>query len=100
MEIFKEIMVELLKNREIDLTALQKERSEYIQESVGDFQLNDMLLKLADAEADAGQKRIRRVHASRLEDGNVVAFSGILDEDGRSRTIRCSNVRLRVFREE
>lgn len=100
VEIFKEIMVELLKNREIDLTALQKERSEYIQESTGDFQLNDMLLKLADAEADAGQKRIRRVHASRLEDGNVVAFSGILDEDGRSRTIRCSNVRLRVFREE
>ena len=100
VEIFKEIMVELIKNREIDLTALQKERSEYIQESAGDFQLNDMLLKLADAEADAGQKRIRRVHASRLEDGNVVAFSGILDEDGRSRTIRCSNVRLRVFREE
>ena len=30
-EIFKEIMVELIKNREIDMEALKKERSDYIQ---------------------------------------------------------------------
>ncbi len=100
VEIFKEIMVELIKNREIDLTALKKERSEYIQESTEDFQLNDMLLKLADAQEAVGQKRILRVHVSRIEDGSVVTFSGILGEDGKTRTIRCSNVQLRVFREE
>lgn len=99
VEIFKEIMVELIKNREIDLAVLEKERSEYIQEGTEDFQLNDMLLKLADAEEDAGQKRIRRIHVSRIEDGSTVTFSGIPDEDGNMRTIRCSNVRLQVLRE-
>lgn len=98
--IFKEVMVELIKNREIDLTALQKERSEYIQENTEDFQLNDMLLKLADAEETRGQKRILRVHVSRIEDGSVVTFSGIPEKDGGMKTIRCSNVQLRVFREE
>lgn len=98
--IFKEVMVELIKNREIDLTALQKERSEYIQENTEDFQLNDMLLKLADAEETRGQKRILRVHVSRIEDGSAVTFSGIPEKDGGMKTIRCSNVQLRVFREE
>lgn len=100
VEVFKEVMVELIKNREIDLKDLQKERSEYIQESAGDFQLNDMLLKLADAQEEAGQKRILRVHVSRIEDGSTVAFSGIPDEDGKTKMIRCSNVRIQVFREE
>lgn len=98
--VFKEVMVELIKNREIDLDALLRERSEYIQDSTGDFQLNDMLLKLADAEEAAGQARIRRVFVSRIEDGNMVTFSGIPDADGKKKTIRCSNVQLRVFREE
>ncbi len=100
VEIFKEIMVELIRNRDIDLTALTKERSEYLQDGAEEFQLNDMLLKLADAEAEAGKKRIRRIHVSRIEDGSTVLFGGILAEDGRRREIRCSNVRLRVFREE
>ena len=91
--------MELIKNREIDLDALLRERSEYIQDSTGDFQLNDMLLKLADAEEAAGQARIRRVFVSRIEDGNMVTFSGIPDADGKKKTIRCSNVQLRVFRE-
>ncbi len=100
VDIFKEVMVELIKNREIDLTVLTKERSEYIQDSTEDFQLNDMLLKLADAEAEAGNKRIRRIHISRIEDGSTAVFSGIPDGEGKKREIRCSNVRLRVFREE
>lgn len=98
--VFKEVMVELIKNREIDLDALLRERSEYIQDSTGDFQLNDMLLKLADAEEAAGKARIRRVFVSRIEDGNMVTFSGIPDADGKKKTIRCSNVQLQVFREE
>lgn len=92
VEIFKEVMVELIKNREIDLTVLTKERSEYIQDSTEDFQLNDMLLKLADAEAEAGRKRIRRIHVSRIEDGNTVVFSGSRtkrERDGRSDAPMC-----------
>ena len=48
VEIFKEIMVELIRNREIDIEALKKERSEFIQDQTSDFQLNEMLLQLSE----------------------------------------------------
>lgn len=100
VEIFKEVMVELIKSREIDLTALQKERCEYIQDNPEEFQLNEMLLKLAGAETDAGRKRIVRVRAVRVEDGKTVVFPEIPDETGGVRSICCSNVRLWAVREE
>lgn len=100
VEIFKEVMVELIKSREIDLTALQKERCEYIQDNPEDFQLNEMLLKLAGAETDAGRKRIVRVRAVRVEDGKTVVFPEISDGTGGVRSICCSNVRLWAVREE
>lgn len=46
VDIFKEIMVELIKSKEINLVALQKEKSEYIVEETLDFQLNDMILNV------------------------------------------------------
>ncbi len=92
VEIFKEIIVELLKSREIDILALQKERSEFIQESSGGFQLNEMLLNLLEEQETAGSRKIRRVAAYRIEDGNVVVFEHVSDEQGNPKTIRCSNV--------
>ena len=44
VEIFKEIMVELVRSKEIDIEKLKRERSEFIQEQTDDFQLNEMLL--------------------------------------------------------
>ena len=96
VEIFKEIMVELIKNREIDLDVLKKERSEYIQERPEEFQLNEMLLHLA--EAYPGNQDIRRVEVYRIEGGGTVTFQGVPDESGRKRSIRCSNVLVRVIK--
>lgn len=98
VEIFKEIMVELIKNREIEIPALRKERSEYIQDRPGDFQLNEMLLDLIDGEAD--YESISRIETYRLEDGNIIEFANIINEDGDRKKIRCSNVLIRVVREE
>ena len=39
VEIFKEIMVELIRNKEIDIEKIKRERSEFIQEQTEDFQL-------------------------------------------------------------
>ena len=91
-------MVELIRSREIDIPALKKEKSEYIQEQSGEFQLNVMLLYLIEEYPAFGD--IRRGEASRMEDGNVVRFEDVLDEDGNRRTIRCSNVSVHVGKEE
>jgi len=98
VEIFKEIMVELIKTREIDIAALQKERSEYISEHTADFQLNEMLLNLIESEPH--RSGIKKIEAYRLEDGNDVVFEHVKNEDGQERSIRCSNVLIRTVQEE
>lgn len=94
VEVFKEIMVELIKNREIDLDALQKERSQFIQDKPEEFQLNDMLLTLA--EGDGSLKGIRKLEVYRTGSGEAVVFAGVRAEDGTKKQIRCSDVLLRA----
>lgn len=94
VEIFKEIMVELIKNRDMQISVLKKERSQFIQDRQGEFQLNEMLLQLVDENPEF--ENVERIEVSRLEEGGTVDFEGILDEDGKRRKIRCSNVRIRV----
>ena len=97
VEIFKEIMVELIKNQEIDIAVLLRERSEYIQDLPGEFQLNEMLLHLVEEYPEF--RGIRRVETYRIEDGGTVTFEGVLDQDKAAKTIRCSNVLIRVGKE-
>lgn len=97
-EVFKEIMVELIRSRRIDIPTLKKEKSEYIQEQSGEFQLNVMLLHLI--EEYPAFENIQQVEAYRMEDGNVVRFTDVLNEDGNRKTIRCSNVSVNVIKEE
>ena len=87
-------MVELIKNQEIDISALLKERSEFIQDRPGEFQLNEMLLYLVEEYPEFHD--VKKVEAYRIEDGSVVTFEGILNEDKARKTIRCSNVLIRV----
>lgn len=92
VQIFKEIMVELLKGREIDMEVLREERRNYISEASGGFQLNEMLLNLAETYG----LRMRKVEAYRIEDSKVITFEHVPDEAGRRKTICCSNVLIRV----
>ena len=85
-------MVELLRSREIDIPALEKERSEYIQEPSGGFQLNEMLLQLLEGYENAGAKKVRGIRIYRIEDDVTVVFEHVPDEAGNYRNIRCSNV--------
>lgn len=95
-DIFKEIMVELIKSREIDIPALRKERSEFIQETSGGFQLNEMLLGLSDEMEAADGRKIVTVSVSRMEDGKAVIFEGVCDRREHYKTIRCSNLMFRA----
>lgn len=92
IDIFKEIMVELIKSREIDINALRKEKSEYLSEQTMEFQLNGMLLELIEKEEH--RKMISKVLVHKLEEAPVVEFSGICDTSGRLRTVRCSDVEI------
>lgn len=97
-EIFKEIMVELLKNQSIDLDILRKERSENISDQTGGFQLGEILLDIA--EKNAGLADAVRIEAFRIEDGSTVALDQVYNEEGRLSSIRCSNVLIRIVKRE
>lgn len=92
VQIFKEIMVELLKGREIDIGQLQEERRQYINEFSGGFHLNEMLLNLS----DTIRPQIQKIEVYRIEDGKIIIFQNVTDETGKRKNIRCSNVLIRV----
>lgn len=98
VEVFKEIMVELIKNRRIDLGTLKQEQSEYIQDRPEEFQLNDMLLHLVDTEP--AYHSLSRLEISRTKKGETVIFRDVTTEEGRTKSIRCSNVVLQAFKED
>ena len=90
VDVFKEIMVELIRNRTIDIATLKKERREYIQEQPDGFQLNEMILKLVEEQPENND--ITSIEVERLENEEAITFSEIKDEENRRKTIRCSNV--------
>ncbi|HAX73754.1 MAG TPA: hypothetical protein DCY20_09560 [Firmicutes bacterium] len=94
VEIFKEIMVELLQAKVIDLVAWKKERAENIMEQNFDFQLSTCLLDLIDEIPEF--KRLSSIEVFRLEEDEVVNFNEVRDEVGRNKTIRCSNLVIRI----
>ena len=93
VDVFKEIMVELIRNRTIDIATLKKERREYIQEQPDGFQLNEMILKLVEEQPENND--ITSIEVERLENEEAITFSEIKDEENRRKTIRCSRACLK-----
>lgn len=96
-DIFKEIMVELIRAGEIDLVSLKKERSEFISDSSNSFQLNEMLISIVDTKAYENMTKLR---IYRKEDGKVVEFHHVSDGQGGVKMMRCSNIQISADREE
>lgn len=95
VEIFKEIMVELLRSKEISIRQLKEERREYISDFSNSFQLNEMVLSLVE---NSGWQ-IDKIEIYRIEDSKVIVFEQVEDEAGNRKSICCSNVLIRVRRE-
>ena len=96
VDVFKEIIVVCIRYRTIDIATLKKERREYIQEQPDGFQLNEMILKLVEEQPENND--ITSIEVERLENEEAITFSEIKDEENRRKTIRCSNVLIRIFR--
>ena len=91
IEIFKEVMVELIKGQNLDIAALKKERSSVITDSLEVFEPNIMLLDMLEKYDRDGE--ITNFIVIRTP-GEDVIFEDIVGEDGVKRSIKCSNVRF------
>lgn len=97
IDIFKEIMVELIKGRTLDLQELKKERQESFEDDSAVFEVNRMVLDIMEG-LDPGEM-VTHIVISKQGDSKV-SFGSICDEHGRMREIRCSNVKIEVFVKE
>jgi hypothetical protein len=93
LEVFREIMVELIKNREFVFDSLRKEREEHFTDTVRDFQINLCLLELVEEHEQF--KRLKHLEVTRTG-GEIVEFLNITSESGQLKRIRCSNVMFRI----
>lgn len=94
IDIFKEIMVELIKGRILDLDELKKERQESFEDDGEVFEVNRMVLDIM--ERLDPDERVTHIVISKQGDSKV-SFGNIYDEQGRLREIRCSDVKIEVF---
>lgn len=82
----KNVMVELLREKCVDLNRLRKERREYISEENEEFHLGESLLRLF------GDSEVSHITVERIEDGKEV----VLCRNENGRRIVCSNVNIRL----
>ena len=95
--VFKEVMVELIKGRVLDIASLQEERRQSFEDNSAVFEVNGMVLDLI--EQMNTDKRITHILIDKEGDKKIV-FSNIPDERGRMKEIRCSNVRITVVKKD
>ncbi|BBF42835.1 hypothetical protein lbkm_1520 [Lachnospiraceae bacterium KM106-2] len=94
VEIFKEVIVELLKNKVIDVAAIRKERENMIAEQPLEFQVNLSVLAVLGEEEELGS--INKITTIKLEDDETVTFEAVQNETGQTKNIVCSNIEFRV----
>ncbi len=90
VEIFKEIMIELIKNEEIDIEALKNEQKEYISDNTMKFQLNLMCLEII--KDDKKLSDIKKISIKRLQKENLVVFENVASELSMVKKVSCSDV--------
>ncbi len=95
MEIFREIMIELIKERFFDIDKLTKEMQEHFSEVKKEFQISHCLLKIID-ESDEFSK-IKEIQIYKKDEGEVVEFENVVSKDGKTKKIYCSETIIKVI---
>lgn len=96
VDIFKEIMIELIKVRKIDVEEVIEASKAYLEEESLSFHLTPMLIKLIQEEETLSE--IKSIEVYRLKEDEPIVFYGVKNEQGKATQIKCSNVMLKVKR--
>lgn len=91
VEIFKEVVIEMIKNTIIDIEELKKEKEEHLEDSnVLEFQLNKSILELT--YKYIALRKIKKINTYRIQEDEPVIFENLKSDTGRIRKIQCSNI--------
>ncbi len=96
VEIFKEVIIELLKSKNINIQDLKLERDEHLNDqTIQDFQLNECILDII--ESNTTLNSISQIMTYRLDAKETVTFENIVSENGDSKRLICSNISIKVI---
>ncbi|MBZ9635023.1 hypothetical protein [Clostridium sp. FP1] len=98
VEIFREIIIELLKYKHIDIAELKKEKEETISEKEKfEFELNETILDLVCGQIELSD--IKNIYISKIVDSKEkIKFYGLPSDKGIVKTVICSDVCFKVER--
>ena len=90
VQIFREVIIEMLKNNESDIFELREENKNTVESDEFDFQLNKSMLEAVDE--NKSLMRIRRFKAEKLNDKEDVILKNVKDEGGTYKNFICSDI--------
>lgn len=96
-EIFQEVVIELLRSQTICLAVLREEQQTVLQDHLLDFQLNQAVLDIFDFHPD--WNRVAVITIQRLVQEEPVLITGVKDEKGLVKRIRCTDFQIQFLRE-
>ncbi len=96
-DVFKEIMVELIRAHNIDIEAIRNERKNVLDDGSEVFELNYMLLEILE-DVDKNN-RVKALTVEKMPEADNVIFKNVKDADGNLRNIKCTEVRLSIIEE-
>jgi hypothetical protein len=100
VDVFKELMIELLQEKEINLETWRREQAESLQFESYEFELSTVLLeilKVRDPFENLKGLKIYRLEEAGVEGSGIVTFQKIKDDVGRFKRLKCHNVCVEVF---
>ncbi|WP_244832997.1 hypothetical protein [Clostridium sp. BJN0001] len=97
VEIFREVIIEMLKNRIIDISEIRNERKNAVETGEIEFQLNKSILEIIDK--NKSLKRISKIKACKILNGDDVKLEGLRNELGDTKNFLCSDVSFEIIKE-
>lgn len=96
VEIFREVMIEMIKNRNIVISEIRNERKTSVETGEIEFQLNKSILEIIDNNNKLKYVEIINIEKNSLN--NDVKLEGLKDESGIIKNFICSDISFNVIK--
>jgi hypothetical protein len=96
VEIFREVIIEMLKNRTIDIAEIREERKNSVESGEIEFQLNKSILEIIDD--NNSFKKIAKIKVEKILDNEDVKLEGLRNENGDIKNFICSDISIEIIK--
>lgn len=96
VEIFREVIIEMLKNRIIDIVEIEEERKNSVESGEIEFQLNKSILEIIND--NNSFKKIAKIKVEKIYGNDNVKLEGLRNENGDIKNFICSDISIEIIK--